>query len=297
MSENMIGDGDMDALAAEYVLGTLDFDERSAAQSLLTEDVGFAAKVKVWERRLGELHLMVEPVEPEPDIWQRIKAKLPEVQPDPVSALAVIEPELELKPELELTPDPELKPELELTPDQELKLELALMPDPELEPAPERKPESESESEPAIIAAESVPVSRDAPTAAPDATALPSWQPAPVQTQVATPATATVRPAVGATVAPAPPVAALPTARSAAMVERDEKLRVTRRRLARWRTVAVLMTLAVFAVAALLALWIYVPERVPPVLRPLELMRLVGITIDTASTLREPAPPESQFDE
>jgi anti-sigma-K factor RskA len=281
MSENMIGDGDMDALAAEYVLGTLDFDERSAAQSLLTEDVGFAAKVKVWERRLGELHLMVEPVEPEPDIWQRIKAKLPEVQPDPVSALAVIEPELELKPELELTPDPELKSEL------------ALMPDPGLEPAPEGKPESE----PAIIAAESVPVSRDAPPAAPDATALPSWQPAPVQTQVATPATATVKPPVGATGAPVPPVAALPTARSAAMVERDEKLRVTRRRLARWRTVAVLMTLAVFAVAALLALWIYVPERVPPVLRPLELMRLVGITIDTASTLREPAPPESQFDE
>lgn len=285
MSENMIGDGDMDALAAEYVLGTLDFDERSAAQSLITEDAGFAAKVKVWERRLGELHLMVEPVEPEPDIWQRIKAKLPEVQPDPVSALPVIEPELE--------PELELRPELELDP--ELKPELALMPDPELEPAPERKPESESE--PAIIAAESVPVSRDAPPAAPDATALPSWQPAPVQTQVATPAAATVKPPVGATGAPAPPIAAVPTARSAAMVERDEKLRLTRRRLARWRTVAVLMTLAVFAVAALLALWKYVPERVPPVLRPLELMRLVGITIDTASTLREPAPPESQFDE
>src|SRR6266849_3252189 len=99
MSENVIGAGDTDALAAEYVLGTLDSDERSGAQSLLAEDAGFAAKVRVWERRLGELHLMVEPVEPEGDIWQRIKAKLPEVQPAAVIALAEIEPELEPEPE------------------------------------------------------------------------------------------------------------------------------------------------------------------------------------------------------
>src|SRR5258705_1512952 len=99
MSEDLIGAGDNDTLAAEYVLGTLDSDERSAAKSLLTLDEGFAGKVKVWERRLGELHLMVEPVEPEPDIWQRIKAKLPAVQPDLVIALPHIGPELGLKPE------------------------------------------------------------------------------------------------------------------------------------------------------------------------------------------------------
>ena len=62
MSENVIDSADTDTLAAEYVLGTLDFDERNAAQSLLAQDAAFAAKVKVWERRLGELHLMVEPV-------------------------------------------------------------------------------------------------------------------------------------------------------------------------------------------------------------------------------------------
>jgi hypothetical protein len=57
------------------------------------------------------------------------------------------------------------------------------------------------------------------------------------------------------------------------------------------------MILAVFAMGSLLALWKYEPGRVPPVLRPLELMRLVGITIDTSANLRKPAPPESQFDE
>ncbi len=77
---------DTDALAAEYVLGTLDFEERSQAQALVGSDEAFAAKVKVWERRLGELHLMVEPVEPDGHIWERIKAKMPEVQAAPAVA-------------------------------------------------------------------------------------------------------------------------------------------------------------------------------------------------------------------
>ena len=64
MSEDLIA-GERDALAGEYVLGTLDANERAAAQGLLAANSEFAAKVRLWERRLGELHLMVEPVEPE----------------------------------------------------------------------------------------------------------------------------------------------------------------------------------------------------------------------------------------
>ena len=70
-----------DALAAEYVLGTLDSDEREQARALLGADAAFAVKVSQWERRLGELHLMVEPVEPDAGIWARIKSKMPEAQP------------------------------------------------------------------------------------------------------------------------------------------------------------------------------------------------------------------------
>src|SRR5262249_56719947 len=69
-----------DALAAEYVLGTLDFDERTQARTLLDADQAFAAKVELWERRFGELHLMVEPVEPEAKVWARIKAKMSDVR-------------------------------------------------------------------------------------------------------------------------------------------------------------------------------------------------------------------------
>jgi anti-sigma-K factor RskA len=300
MSEELIGTGENDTLAAEYVLGTLDSNERSAAKSLLTLDDGFAAKVKVWERRLGELHLMVEPVEPEPDIWQRIKIKLPAVQPDSVIALPHIGPELDLKPEPAQAPDgvldwaTERKPEPESKPKPDSWFELELEPKPQL-PEPSSEPES----------AENASANRDASPVSPDGTKSQSWQDAPDQSQVAEPVAATATPAVdaiaepaAAAVAPLPASSAAPMAPLASMAEGDQKkLRVMQRRLVRWRRVAVLMTLAVAAVATLLGLWKYAPERVPPQLRPLALMRMVGVPIETSSTLREPAPPESQFDE
>ncbi|HVY57900.1 MAG TPA: anti-sigma factor [Xanthobacteraceae bacterium] len=67
---------DRDALAAEYVLGTLDSVERAQAGVLIESDPGFAALVRGWERRLGELHAMVEPVEPPTELWDRIKSSL-----------------------------------------------------------------------------------------------------------------------------------------------------------------------------------------------------------------------------
>ena len=75
---------DTDALAAEYVLGTLDAGERAQTQAMLTVDQALAAKVRIWERRLSELHLMVEPVDPDGEIWDRIKAKMTLVAPSPV---------------------------------------------------------------------------------------------------------------------------------------------------------------------------------------------------------------------
>ncbi len=69
-------DDDRDAFAAEYVLGTLSADERDQAEALLVIDPGFAEIVRVWERRLGELNVMVEAVEPPPDVWDRIKIEV-----------------------------------------------------------------------------------------------------------------------------------------------------------------------------------------------------------------------------
>lgn len=66
-------DDDRDALAAEYVLGTLSVEERDQAEALLARDAEFAETVRLWEHRLGELNVMVEAVEPAPDLWERIK--------------------------------------------------------------------------------------------------------------------------------------------------------------------------------------------------------------------------------
>ncbi len=72
---------DKEVLAAEYVLGTLDADERGQAQRMMSSDPGFAATVRAWERRLGELNVLVAPVEPPPHILERIKARMSGAEP------------------------------------------------------------------------------------------------------------------------------------------------------------------------------------------------------------------------
>ena len=67
---------DKAVLAAEYALGTLDADDRANVQMLMAIDPTFAAAVADWERRLGELHALVGPVEPPAATWDWIKARV-----------------------------------------------------------------------------------------------------------------------------------------------------------------------------------------------------------------------------
>jgi anti-sigma-K factor RskA len=290
MPEDVIDTSDTDVLAGEYVLGTLDPDERAAAHNLISADAAFAAKVKVWERRLGELHLMVEPIEPEGDVWPRIKARLPEPQPQPEPATTLPEFNLELEPEPEPGPKEERAAELGL-------------PSP-FEPTATPEPASGPADAPATPSAEHVAENGKAAEAPPaDVVELPSWQPAASEPAVAKPAPpeapvaeAPVKPPA---TAPAPmpsfiPPKAEPTA---ATIEIAQKLRSVRRHLAGWRVLAAVMALALVALAGLVAVWRYAPERVPPVLRPVALMRLAGISVDTGALPRRPLPPESQFEE
>jgi anti-sigma-K factor RskA len=83
---------EQEVLAAEYVLGTLDAEERARAQALVESDLGFAAMVRGWERRFGELQAMVDPVEPSPDLWDRIKAGVGETTPDAPMRLPDVAP-------------------------------------------------------------------------------------------------------------------------------------------------------------------------------------------------------------
>ena len=79
-------DEDQDTLAAEYVLGTLSAEEREHAEALLSFDPGFEAAVRQWERRLGELNVMVEAVEPPTELWNKIKQEVSPGIAEPAAA-------------------------------------------------------------------------------------------------------------------------------------------------------------------------------------------------------------------
>ena len=96
-------DEEHEGLAAEYALGTLDADERAQADAMLLVDPEFAAEVRRWERRLGELNVLVAPVEPQAAVWEKILAgvaegapaapmRLPEIAAPPVAAAKPGEP-------------------------------------------------------------------------------------------------------------------------------------------------------------------------------------------------------------
>lgn len=77
----MIDGQDIDMLAAEYVLGTLDRDERSEVASRRASDPALAAAIEAWEARLGPMHDYVGEAQPSPAVFRRIEAELDAAQP------------------------------------------------------------------------------------------------------------------------------------------------------------------------------------------------------------------------
>jgi hypothetical protein len=333
------------ALAAEYVLGTLDSEEREQARALLGADTAFADKVVQWERRLGELHLMVEPVEPDTQIWTRIKSKMPETQsrsnarlpeahipePAPVSIPAAA-PSLDAIQAAISETAAVLTSEAAAAPASDAALpaweagspasEIAEAPVSEVIEAFGSEPSSVPASEPAVeamsgaaaeaptpmpdaasapdvdaapapAALESAPPMTDAtPTATPDAAAVPAWHATPTPAAIVEPESAplAVPPALATAVAPTPEA-------PRRIDEATRQAAAARRGLRRWRAFAILMTLVVLAVAALLGAWKFAPERVPPMLQPIEVLRQVGVELPSAGRARRPVPPPSQLEE
>lgn len=93
-------DEDHIAMAAEYVLGTLDGEERAQVETMIAVDPEFRLVVEEWERRLGELHAMVGAVEPNDEVWGKIR-----------TAVAAIAPEAAMRlPEVTTVPAPTVAP-------------------------------------------------------------------------------------------------------------------------------------------------------------------------------------------
>jgi len=70
---------DIDGLAAEYVLGTLDASERTAVAARRRREGDLDAAIGAWERRLSPLAEAVPPLEPPRDLFAKIEARLAEV--------------------------------------------------------------------------------------------------------------------------------------------------------------------------------------------------------------------------
>jgi anti-sigma-K factor RskA len=67
---------DIDGLAAEYVLGTLDASERTAVAARRQREGDLDAAIGAWERRLSPLTDAIAPLEPPAGLFSRIEARL-----------------------------------------------------------------------------------------------------------------------------------------------------------------------------------------------------------------------------
>ena len=72
-----------DALAGEYVLGTLEAGAARAVERDLASDAELREAVARWEARLAPLTLLAPAEAPPPELWARIEAALPDA---PVAA-------------------------------------------------------------------------------------------------------------------------------------------------------------------------------------------------------------------
>jgi anti-sigma-K factor RskA len=70
------GNEELEGLAAEYVLGSLDSDERRAVEARLAADPAFRAAVAAWEKRLQPLADALPPVAPPPHVRDRVMAAI-----------------------------------------------------------------------------------------------------------------------------------------------------------------------------------------------------------------------------
>jgi anti-sigma-K factor RskA len=67
---------EIDVLAGEYVLGTLDAAERAAVAARRRREARLDAAIAAWEQRLGPLSETLPAVTPAAGLWPRIEARL-----------------------------------------------------------------------------------------------------------------------------------------------------------------------------------------------------------------------------
>ncbi|MBM5456415.1 anti-sigma factor [Pseudomonas sp. P66] len=83
---------DIDALASEYVLGTLQAEQRIEVQKRLAQDTELRSAVDAWEQRLYPLTELVEAQSPTPRLWERIERSVNSIERQAPRATAAAQP-------------------------------------------------------------------------------------------------------------------------------------------------------------------------------------------------------------
>ncbi len=80
---------DLDTLAAEYVLGTLDAEDRARLASAAEKDPGVRAAIEEWEARLSGLETDTSAIAPPEDLWRRVESRVSALIPECTKARTV----------------------------------------------------------------------------------------------------------------------------------------------------------------------------------------------------------------
>ncbi|AWN14694.1 anti-sigma factor domain-containing protein [Salinisphaera sp. LB1] len=83
---------ELDLMAAEYVLGTLEPEHARAFQQRLVHDAAARARLAFWEHRLAQLGLDLEPVAPPAEVWGRVERATGLSRRDPAAARTGVAP-------------------------------------------------------------------------------------------------------------------------------------------------------------------------------------------------------------
>ena len=78
MASGRMTKDELDLLAAEFVLGTLEPEERARVKKTLARDLALQEAIERWEKRLADLSPDDSPAEPPESLWNGIEAAIGE---------------------------------------------------------------------------------------------------------------------------------------------------------------------------------------------------------------------------
>lgn len=85
---------DIEDLAGEYVLGTLDAGERASVSARRQREPELDAAIRDWERRLAPLHAATMSIAPPPDLFRRIERRIGAGETTDVTELVAVRRQL-----------------------------------------------------------------------------------------------------------------------------------------------------------------------------------------------------------